>query len=362
MPILNEFPNRYYKKFLLVCIPCFPIKRRDVRSPGIQQMVHLQFILTKRLIALLICFLLCGCTPILKPNHLKSGLSYTRHLNVSYNGFQRSYRLHVPVRWDLSKKLPLVVVIHGAFETARSMEKQTGFSDLSDSENFFVLYPNGIGIFGWLQHWNAGHCCGKAVSDKVDDVGFIKMAIEDACRIVNVDRRRIYMVGFSNGGMLTHRFGSEHSKMLAAIAPLAASIGGRSGPEVPLWQVTATDSHLPVIIFHGLKDKAVPYEGGPVGEKPGGREYISVADSTEFWLQHNRCAPRAEVVSLYQGSVVRKTWRDCRGNVQVQLHTLNNWGHVWPGPYFTDALPADHLLHGYDAAKVIWQFLKNYQR
>jgi polyhydroxybutyrate depolymerase len=68
----------------------------------------------------------------------------------------------------------------------------------------------------------------------VNDVGFIEMAIEETCRIVNVDRRRIYMVGFSNGGMLTHRFGSEHSNRLAAIAPMAASIGGSSGPEVPL--------------------------------------------------------------------------------------------------------------------------------
>jgi polyhydroxybutyrate depolymerase len=316
----------------------------------------------KRLFVILGCFLLCGCTPVLKQNHLKSGLSYTRHLNIRYNGLKRSYRLHVPARWEPSKTLPLVVVIHGAFETARSMEKQTGFSDLADTENFFVLYPNGIGIFGWLQHWNAGHCCGKAASDDVDDVGFIEQAIEDACRIVNVDRGRIYMVGFSNGGMLTHRFGSEHSNRLAAIAPMAAAMGGRSGPEAPFWRITPPESPLPVIIFHGLKDQAVPYEGGFAKGKVGGREYLSVGASAEFWLQHNRCEPEAEVVSLYQGSVIRSTWRGCRDNVQVQLHTLNDWGHVWPGPYFTDALPADHPLHGYDAARVIWRFFKEHRR
>jgi poly(3-hydroxybutyrate) depolymerase len=118
---------------------------------------------------------------------------------------------------------------------------------------------------------------------------------------------------------------------------------------------------LPVIIFHGLNDKAVPYEGGFAKGKVGGREYLSVAASAEFWLQHNRCAPQSEVLSLYQGSVMRSTWCGCRDNVQIQLHTLNNWEHVWPVPYFTDALPIEHPLHGYDAAKIIWQFFKDYR-
>ncbi|MDY6792087.1 MAG: PHB depolymerase family esterase [Thermodesulfobacteriota bacterium] len=316
----------------------------------------------KNLLALLICFLICSCTPALKPDHLKGGLSYTHHLNIRYNGARRSYLLHVPALWEPSKPSPLVIVLHGAFETARSMEKQTGFSKLADKENFFVLYPNGIGIFGWLQHWNAGHCCGKAASDDVDDVGFIDMAIEETCRIVKVDRRRIYMVGFSNGGMLTHRFGSERSGRLAAIAPLASSIGGRSSPETSLWQIKPPESPLPVIIFHGTNDKAVPYSGGFAKGKVDGREYLSVPVSTEFWKTHNRCLPRAEETSLYQGAIVRSTWRDNQGNIRVQRYTVNNWGHVWPGPYFTGTLQPDHPLHGYDAARVIWDFFEDYRR
>ncbi|MBT8350094.1 MAG: hypothetical protein KJO26_02500 [Deltaproteobacteria bacterium] len=330
--------------------------------PTISSRVISMSVMLKSFILVLICFLVCNCTPALKPNLLTGGLSYTQHLNIRYNGARRSYRLHVPARWEPSKTLPLVIVVHGAFETARSMEKQTGFSDLADNENFFVLYPNGIGIFGWLQHWNAGHCCGKAASDEVDDVAFIEMAIEDTCRIANIDERRIYMVGFSNGGMLTHRFGSEKSNRLTAIAPMAASIGGRSGPETTLWQIKSAESPLPVILFHGLKDKAVPYAGGFANDEVGGREYLSVAESTDFWLRQNDCSPQAEETSLYHGIVNRKTWRGCRNNVQVQLHTLSDWGHIWPGPYFTDSLAPDHPLHGYDAAKVIWKFFKHYRR
>jgi len=54
----------------------------------------------------------------------------------------------------------------------------TFFGRLADSENFIVMYPNGFGIMGFLQHWNAGHCCGKAADNKVDDVGFVAAAIQ----------------------------------------------------------------------------------------------------------------------------------------------------------------------------------------
>jgi hypothetical protein len=90
----------------------------------------------------------------------------------------------------------MVVVIHGVFDTVKGMEKFSGFSHLANQENFVVLYPEGIGIFGYLQHWNAGHCCGKAANDKIDDVGYLADAIKNVCNRLSIDRNRIYMVGF----------------------------------------------------------------------------------------------------------------------------------------------------------------------
>jgi polyhydroxybutyrate depolymerase len=305
---------------------------------------------------------LFGCSPMLDKSHLKGGSTYTGKLNIRYNGFLRSYRLHIPTRYEPGRPMPLVVVVHGAFETAQSIEKQTGFSELADREDFIVLYPNGIGLFGWLQHWNAGHCCGKAADDDVDDVGFIAQAIEDAGRYVSIDSHRVYMVGFSNGGMLTHRFGSEHSDRLAAIAPLAASIGGRPGPDVPVWKIPAPQVPLPVIIFHGQKDTSVPYAGGIAKGKRNGREYLGVIESARFWVAHNRCASVADRAILRQGSVIRDTWSNCGDDVQVQLYSLVDWAHTWPGPVFTQSLPPDNPMHAFDAAEIIWQFFKDFRR
>jgi len=54
------------------------------------------------------------------------------------------------------------------------MEEQTGLSESVNRDNFIVVCLNGAyGIFWFLQHWNVGHCCGKAASDNLDDIGFI---------------------------------------------------------------------------------------------------------------------------------------------------------------------------------------------
>jgi len=136
--------------------------------------------------------------------------TYQKKLEMKVMGARRSYLLHIPVNFNPKKKVPLILVIHGAFSTPKQMEEQSDFSDLADRENILVAYPAGAyGLFGLFQHWNAGHCCGKAASDSTDDVGFLVNVINDITNRFNVDTTRIYMVGFSNGGMLTYRFAAE---------------------------------------------------------------------------------------------------------------------------------------------------------
>jgi len=68
-------------------------------------------------------------------------------------------------------------------------------------------------------------------------VGFIAAAIDDVRVHLQIDPDRIYMVGFSNGGMLAYRFAAERGDILAAVAPLAASIGGRPSEDAPQWRI-----------------------------------------------------------------------------------------------------------------------------
>jgi polyhydroxybutyrate depolymerase len=291
---------------------------------------------------------------------IKGPSTYRQDMDFVTGGFQRDYRVHIPSGYDGSIPLPLVVVIHGAFDTAKGVEKFSGFSDLADREQFIVLYPEGIGILGFLQHWNAGHCCGKAADDQIDDVAYLAAAIDDACVRLAVDRRRVYMVGFSNGGMMTYRFAAERTDVLAAAAPIAASIGGRPTADAPPWCIPRPQNPLPILIMHGMDDDDIHFQGGPSMARKGERTYTSVKDSAQFWIDANGCKGAPAVSRLCHGAVEIQRWDHCLKASATVLCTIDNWGHRWPGLYLTAHLPEDDPLSGFDAAELIWSFFKQF--
>ena len=314
------------------------------------------------LVATIFFYGLTGCSKRLPQDRIVGPETYEVEMDIQANGFNRTYQIHIPPGYASQKPLPLVVVIHGAFDTGVGMERFSGFSALADRENFLVLYPNGMGLFGYLQHWNAGHCCGKAAKDKVDDVGFLAAAIKDACNKLNVDQSRIYMLGFSNGGMMAYRFAAEKTNMLAGAAFLAASLGGRESEEVPEWHIPAPQKPLPVLIMHGLDDQDVPYEGGVSKRRGGARTYWSVPDCVAFWTKTDQCSSVAEEKQLYKGRVTVRSWEQCSDGAAVSLWLIKNWGHNWPGKYFTASLAENDPLKDFDAAEILWEFFKNHPR
>jgi polyhydroxybutyrate depolymerase len=89
---------------------------------------------------------------------------------------------------------------------------------LADRENFLIVYPNGMGRFGKrLLTWNAGTCCGYAAINNVDDIDFVRALIGKVAEVVPVDRRRIYVTGLSNGGMMAHHLAAEAADLIAAV-------------------------------------------------------------------------------------------------------------------------------------------------
>lgn len=313
-------------------------------------------------IIIVLALLYSGCTTSLPKNNPAGPKTYKNAMDIRIMGARRTYLVHIPPEYDPGEQLPLVVVIHGAFDTAGGMEKFSGFSDLADRERFIVMYPNGMGILGFFQHWNAGHCCGKAAADKVDDVGFVADAIEDVRSRLRIDPDRIYMVGFSNGGMLAYRFAAERGDILAAVAPLAASIGGRPSEEEPEWRIPDPVRPLSVITLHGLADDDITYEGGVSRHRGGTQTFWSVEKSIQFWVDHNGCNSRTAETDLNSGSVHLKFWGVCRNDTEVALYLIENWDHRWPGKFFTAKLADDDPLKNFDAAEIIWDFFKTKRR
>ena len=316
-----------------------------------------------RLILILVASLLmANCTPALPRMPGPTAATYQAKVDLKIHGFRRTYRVHIPPRYAEAKPLPLVVVVHGAFYTAKKMEHTSGFSELADHEGFIAVYPNGMGIFGFLQHWNAGHCCGKAAADRLDDVGYLAKVIEDVCRRLNVDRQRIYMVGFSNGGMLVYRFAAERGELLAAVAPLAATGGGRPDAASPQWHIPKPSVAMPLLTIHGMDDEQVPFNGGVASDSDAERQYWPVQRTLDVWIGTNQCGIQPQIQEKCRGKVRVTSWGPCRGDCTLVLYQLYGWGHVWPGAFFTNDLPPGDPLRGFDAAHIIWDFFKSKKR
>jgi len=267
---------------------------------------------------------------------------------------ERSYVLRLPAQRPAGKPLPLVLVLHGGGGNADYAERMTGFTPLAMQEGFAVAYPEGSSRFrGRLLTWNARHCCGYAMENKVDDVAFIDALISHLIAEHGIDPRRVYVTGMSNGGMMAHQLGISLSHRLAAIAPV---VGALFGDEAQAAYPVAA------LMINGELDRSVPFAGGP----PGGRFAYAwdgtptwpASEQGSFWARANQCAPNPQLTR--EGSLTRSDYR-CPAGREVVLLALADNGHAWPGgERGTDR--ADTPSTTLDASQAIWQFFRRHAR
>jgi len=269
-------------------------------------------------------------------------------------GVERSYILRLPASPLAGKPLPLVLVLHGGGGNADYAERMTGFTLLAMQEGFAVAYPEGSSrLRGRLLTWNARHCCGYAMENKIDDVAFIDALISHLIAEHGIDPRRVYVTGMSNGGMMAHQLGIALSHRIAAIAPV---VGALFGDEAPAAHPVAA------LMINGELDRSVPFAGGP----PGGR-FASAWDGTptrpaseqgSFWARANQCAPTPQLSR--EGSLSRSDYR-CPAGREVTLLALADNGHAWPGGE-RGSPHGDAPGNTLDASTTIWQFFRRHAR
>ncbi|HZZ71441.1 MAG TPA: PHB depolymerase family esterase [Pirellulales bacterium] len=249
------------------------------------------------------------------------------HRTLFHGNRERTYLVHVPADYDGASAWPVVLAFHGGATDAAAMARFSNLDEQADRSRCIAVYPNGTGRREHLLTWNAGNCCGYAMWNEVDDVGFVGAIIDQLAREANVDLRRVYAVGMSNGGMLAYRLASELSARIAAIGSIAG----------PMATATCAPARpVPLIHFHGTHDEFAPFAGG-IGARSIVRSYkYSVAYTMEQWIGANRCAREPEVERLPSTAtpdlpVVRHRYRAGRDGAEIDLYIIENGGHTWPG-------------------------------
>lgn len=255
-----------------------------------------------------------------------------RYGTIQAGDLTRQYFVHVPPSYDGKKPLPLVLVLHGATESPENIERMSGMSALADKENFLAVYPRGTGR---LPTWNAGACCGAAVRDRIDDVGFLTALIDKIERDYTVDSKRTFATGISNGGMMSYRLACEVAGRFAAIAPVEGSQDLDCHPSDP----------VSVIVFHGTADQLVPFDGGTTRIQQH-RSDTPVRSTVEFWVKQDGCSPTPQREE--SATVHIETYSGCRAGAAVALYAIQGGHHIWPGTTFSH--------NDVPATKLIWSF------
>jgi polyhydroxybutyrate depolymerase len=293
----------------------------------------------------------------------QSGCRLHKQLFI-HDGKVRTYLIHLPPQYDPRTPLPLVIVLHGGGGSGQNIEEQSSMSDKADQEGFIAVYPDGSGHFrNRLLTWNAGFCCAYAYENSVDDVGFIRQLIEKLQRRYAIDRQRIYATGISNGGIMAYRLGAELSDVIAAVAPVAASIGGKATADSSEWVIPPPDYSLSVIAFNGMLDTRVPYNGGiPTAENTrGAYSYLSVEESLSFWVQQNNCLQSADRQTSTSGNIIVDTYTGCTNSTEVVLYSIVNGGHAWPGGQ-KGWEGGDEPTQEISATDIMWEFFNSHPK
>ena len=247
------------------------------------------------------------------------GLLPVKADNLTVGGLNRSYNVYAPK--NLGQNRPLLIFCHGYNQDANWMqnnefrdtehpERNINIEAVCDTAKFVVVFPNGID-----KAWDTG-------GDR--DINFIKAIIEKMVTQYKIDRNRIYMGGFSMGGMLTYNAINKMHDQIAAFISC-------SGPAV----VTPNAQTPPVPILHiqGTADN-----------------FSNVQPALNPWISHNGCPTTAKTVNNYNGFSGAKmhTWGPGNDGVEVKLLELKDKGH-WickePQVY---------------TGKEIWNFCKKY--
>lgn len=248
---------------------------------------------------------------------------------VEVDGLARMYMVHVPKNSTDKTKLPLVLALHGGGGNIaiQADDEKYGLITKSDNAGFLLVFANGFSRnkSGMLATWNAGECCGEARDKKIDDVKFISEVLKDVSKRFNVDSKRIYAVGMSNGAMMSYRLACELSDQFSAIAAIAGTDNTLE---------CNPSKGVSILHIHAKNDTHVLFNGGAgkdaFKDKSKVTEFTSVESTIQKWVKLNQCRLEPKKIDLGPGAYCN-LYESCRDGSQVKLCVTDDGGHSWPG-------------------------------
>ncbi len=208
---------------------------------------------------------------------------------------------------------PLMISCHGMNQDIKYQRELTQWETVADTADFIVAYPSSVG-----STWEIN---GKS------DLEYIIAIIDELAKTHKIDRTRVYMSGFSMGGMLTYHCMNEIPDYFAAFAPISGYMGSR---------VEAGTRPVPLIHTHGTSDGVVSY--------PPTNGWIGAEATAENWAKHNKTTEKTKY-TVESANITKWSGGEC--DADVVLASVPGRDH-------------EPTNRGYHTSREIWKFVRQY--
>ena len=219
------------------------------------------------------------------------GKSINDYKKVSVSG--RDVYVYAPS--GIADNSPLLMSFHGMDQDPNYQQSNTHWEAVADTAGFVVAYPKGA----------TGYSTWDISGDQ--DTKWITQIIDQLANDYKIDKKRVYMSGFSMGGMLSYHAMGKIADKIAAFAPCSGYL-----------MMGAGTAQRPVPIFHthGTSDNVVGYDG--------------LENNLKSYRDQFKCPSQAEVKSNHPNSENRATlytWGPCENGIYVKHLKLEGRQH-----------------------------------
>lgn len=276
---------------------------------------------------------------------------------IEVDGLPREYIVQIPAGYSAGTPIPVVFMLHGTGGDGELMYEDSGWKEVGETETILTVYPSALRrcivqdqVESSAIKWNSQPAspwkyCPSAIPP--DDIKFLKAVIAELENKYTVDSKRIYFVGFSNGGQMCAKLSILMSDQIAAIVESASSFSFDS-TLFPL-------RHLPITFQIGNDDHG-PGGSGPelplskfalALQTPGNVTYTAAQTHIKsFDLDPDF------TISGDTNTLVVATYLPNNGDTtnNFNLALINGLKHAYPNG-------TNHWLH---AAEIDWSWMKKY--
>jgi poly(3-hydroxybutyrate) depolymerase len=238
-------------------------------------------------------------------------------LNVQVGGTKRAALVRVPS--GLPEKPPVVFYVHGATDSGGWFQKMGGTDATADREKYICIYTCA-----------EANCHSGVWQDMqgTSNFPYFFALLDSVDARYKIDRNRVYMTGFSQGGFISFSAACNYSDVFAAVAPISGYISPTATCNIK--------RPVPIYLTWGTTE-ATP-------------NFLKARD---YWLDKNKCPKTGTISKPYPAGNtttkrVRVAFGPCEENTQVVADSIIGHTHKWPAQ--SNGNQADE----------VWAFLKQY--